>query len=194
MMPEEYLKLSGVTDDVSPENMIKRADRLVQDQLIHSLHAICGIVTEAGELMDAFKKEAFYGRPMNPTNIKEEIGDVLWYVALLCRTHNLTLEECMEANIAKLKVRYGDKFTEHAALNRNLTKEYASLEVTHKVFRISTTNETDGQHYVTAMYGTGEFSTSPHKADARVCAIEALDTIRGFFRGKKGVDFIFAAE
>lgn len=195
MTPAEYLILSAVTDDTSPENMERRRLRLsAGDTVINDLHAICGIVTEGAELMDAYKKQVFYGKPMDETNIKEEIGDVLWYVALLCRNHGITIEDAMDTNIRKLKKRYGEKFTEHAALNRDLKGEYATLEATHKVFRVSYTNELDGQHYICALNPSGEFSTSPHKGDAKIYLPTEINWVRAALNGKLGIDYLFATE
>jgi NTP pyrophosphatase (non-canonical NTP hydrolase) len=46
-------------------------------------HAQIGILTETGELADAFKRHVIYGKPLDVINLAEEVGDVLWYVALL---------------------------------------------------------------------------------------------------------------
>lgn len=45
-------------------------------------HATFGLVTEVGELVDSFKRHYFYGLELDTRNVKEEIGDILWYVAL----------------------------------------------------------------------------------------------------------------
>ena len=42
-----------------------------------------------------------------------------------------SFDEAMEKNIAKLKARYGDKFSEEAAVERDLGKERSVLEATH---------------------------------------------------------------
>lgn len=47
-------------------------------------HAALGIVSEVGEINDQVKRHIIYGKPLDKVNIAEEIGDVLWYVALLC--------------------------------------------------------------------------------------------------------------
>jgi NTP pyrophosphatase (non-canonical NTP hydrolase) len=39
-------------------------------------HAIMGLVTEAGELMDAIKKAKIYGKDLDLVNLVEELGDV----------------------------------------------------------------------------------------------------------------------
>lgn len=49
-------------------------------------HCIRGIVGECGELEDALKKHLNYGLPLDENNIKEELGDVLFYLCLLSTT------------------------------------------------------------------------------------------------------------
>ena len=41
---------------------------------------------------------------------------------------DIPFDDIMEKNIAKLKARYGDKFSEHRATNRDLDKEREALE------------------------------------------------------------------
>jgi len=48
------------------------------------VHAALGINTEVGEYLDALKKHIFYGRPLDEVNLKEELGDMMWYMAILC--------------------------------------------------------------------------------------------------------------
>lgn len=92
------------------------------------LHAAMGLCTESGELMDVLKKHRYYGKPIDWVNVVEEIGDTAWYLALACRAAGTTLEEVCMKNIAKLRARYPEKFTQEAALNRNVESERAILE------------------------------------------------------------------
>ena len=92
------------------------------------LHAAMGIGTEAGEVLDAFKRKIFYGRQLDVVNVKEEIGDIMWYVAILLRELDLDFEEILQLNIDKLRARFPEKFTEGNALNRDLGKERTILE------------------------------------------------------------------
>jgi NTP pyrophosphatase (non-canonical NTP hydrolase) len=92
------------------------------------LHATMGLVTEAGELMDTLKKYLIYGKPIDWTNVAEEIGDSQWYTALAVDVtgevvKGVTWEGILDQNIAKLKARYPNKFSEESALNRDLEKE-----------------------------------------------------------------------
>lgn len=88
-----------------------------------TVHAVVGIVTEAGELLDALKKVGAYGRELDVVNLKEEVGDVLFYLELLCQSLNTTLELEKKRNMDKLLVRYGDKFSKEKAVDRDLAKE-----------------------------------------------------------------------
>ena len=87
-----------------------------------------GCVTESGELLDALKKSMFYGRELDVTNLKEEAGDILWYLAILFDELDTDFPTEMTRVINKLKVRFPDKFTEEAANNRNLEAERKTLE------------------------------------------------------------------
>lgn len=87
------------------------------------LHACIGLSTEANEALDTLKKHIFYGKELDEVNLKEEIGDLFWYCALLANTLDVSFDEIMDTNIAKLQARYGDKFSSEKAINRDLVKE-----------------------------------------------------------------------
>lgn len=82
------------------------------------LHAALGMSGEAGEFLDAVKKTFIYNKPLDVENAKEEIGDCLWYMALACRTLNVSFEELMQENIDKLTKRYPEKYTDEHAITR----------------------------------------------------------------------------
>lgn len=111
--------------DLGNLNMAERADPNVP--MLQLLHANMGVCTEAGELMDVVKRFLIYGKPADVTNIIEEVGDMFWYLSLIARSCGFTFEEAKARNIAKLRARYPEKFTELAALNRNLDKELEAL-------------------------------------------------------------------
>ncbi len=92
------------------------------------IHMILGMQTEVAEIADVYKKYIAYNKPLDFVNIKEEIGDVLWYIANLCNLHGWDMENIMETNIKKLEARYPEKFTNEAAVNRNLDLERSILE------------------------------------------------------------------
>ncbi len=125
MKPEEYIKNTSVTDHTDEQALVMASRCKDKARL---LHYVLGVGTEAGELQDALKRCIAYGKELDSTNVKEECSDVLWYIARILDHFNWSFEEVMETNINKLKARYGDKFSEHAALNRDLETERKVLE------------------------------------------------------------------
>lgn len=91
-------------------------------------HGIIGILTEAGELADALLAFIENDEDFDFTNLTEEGGDHLWYLAELFEGIGTTFNEAGSRNIAKLVARYGEKFSEFSALNRDLDKERLALE------------------------------------------------------------------
>jgi NTP pyrophosphatase (non-canonical NTP hydrolase) len=112
------------------EDYLLASERTLIDkgQDMNLLHAAMGISTESGELLDAFKRKLFYGKPLDVVNVKEEIGDIMWYIAILMRELDLDFEEMLQLNIDKLKARFPEKFSNHHAINRDLGKERQVLE------------------------------------------------------------------
>lgn len=100
----------------------------VDDVPTQLLHAAIGMVTEAGEYLDAIKKTLFYGKKLDKTNLIEELGDQMWYIIIACDALGVDLSHICDINIKKLKARYPEKFLTHDALNRNLDKEREILE------------------------------------------------------------------
>lgn len=92
------------------------------------LHAAIGCVTESGEMLDALKKQMFYGRKLDVVNVKEEAADLLWYLAILFDELGTTFEDEMKRVINKLEARFPDKFKEDKAFTRDLDKERKILE------------------------------------------------------------------
>lgn len=77
-----------------------------------------GLTGEAGEVADIIKKHVGHGHPLDRTKLARELGDVLWYVAVLARDAGLSLEEVAAVNVAKLRARYPDGFSRAESINR----------------------------------------------------------------------------
>lgn len=127
MTPTEYLVQSAATD-VPDYEVIRGRLTSADEHTLKILHAALGVGSEAGEFLDAYKKFLFYGKPLDVVNLREEAGDVLWYLALLLRAIDSDFDVTMQINIDKLRARYPSKFDEHAALNRDLVRERVILE------------------------------------------------------------------
>lgn len=72
----------------------------------HMLHMTLGIAGEAGEVVDAVKKHVIYQKDLDRENIKEELGDIEFYMEGLRALLGLTREEVIDHNKAKLLKRY----------------------------------------------------------------------------------------
>lgn len=70
------------------------------------LHMGVGVSGEAGELLDAIKKATIYRKPLDLVNVIEELGDLEFYMERIRQIVGVTREQTLEANIAKLGVRY----------------------------------------------------------------------------------------
>lgn len=89
---------------------------------------INGMVKSVGILVDLLKKSVMYGKELNETGIKEKLQALDYYINQGLRHFGQTSQASRERNIEKLRARYGEKFTEAAALERNLAAEREILE------------------------------------------------------------------
>lgn len=117
-LPQHTLDLFSVETKI--DQMFEPESKAMTVPLVH---AIIGIATEAGELLECFDKDVF-----DRVNFIEEVGDVLWYLAIGLNAVGSTFEEAQRTNIAKLRKRYPEKFTEYDANNRDLNAERDVLE------------------------------------------------------------------
>lgn len=89
---------------------------LTRDQLL--LDGVLGLCGESGEVADMLKKHLFQGHDFKKEDLINELGDVMWYIALICESQHLSLNGIMVRNIDKLEKRYKDGFSTEASINR----------------------------------------------------------------------------
>ena len=93
-------------------------------------HMILGVIGEGGELATALLG-MMDGRALDKSNVKEEIGDILWYLQGLATACGFSLSDCFNTNVAKLMKRYPDaQFSSDRAENRDLDGERKVIEGT----------------------------------------------------------------
>jgi NTP pyrophosphatase (non-canonical NTP hydrolase) len=80
-------------------------------------HALFGLTSEVGEVMGLHQK-IHQGHVLDETELRLEIGDVLWFVAELCDVYGWHMSDIAGANIEKLRNRYHDKFSVEESVNR----------------------------------------------------------------------------
>lgn len=76
------------------------------------------MVIKAGEISEQIKKEIGHGHPEDRTKMGKEIGDLLWYAAVLADEFGFSLSEIATINIQKLRERYGESFSSEGSITR----------------------------------------------------------------------------
>lgn len=66
-----------------------------------------GLTGEAGEVADEIKKHLYHDKPIDFDSVRDELGDVLWYLTALAAQCGYTLEDVARRNIEKLAARHG---------------------------------------------------------------------------------------
>lgn len=117
-------------EDWSPDNPDASATPIRYDQFVLQLfkadtvpgmlnHAVMGVAGESGELVDAIKKHTVYGKPLDRTNVIEELGDLRFYIQALQNVLGISESEILQHNCNKLSKRYrGLRYTDQAAIDR----------------------------------------------------------------------------
>jgi len=126
---DNYVPLALRTESVNFEDIEKRmADR----DVMRLLHGAIGLATESGELTDALKKHVFYGADLDLVNLGEELGDLLWYAAVIAdvleKKTGMSMSCWLDRNISKLRVRYPAAFDDNRAHKRDLKAERRVLD------------------------------------------------------------------
>jgi NTP pyrophosphatase (non-canonical NTP hydrolase) len=90
------------------------------------LHGILGLRTEADELLRLTVDARSY-KTIDPQKVVDEAGDALFYIALQLRAVGKTLDDALDGNVAKLKVRYPEGYNSAvAAAEKNRDAEAAA--------------------------------------------------------------------
>ena len=96
MKLNEYQHLANQTDQQPDAGTLETSPRSI-------LVPLLGMAGEVGELLGEHKKWLRDGDSYRlfPERVKEELGDLLWYLSNVATKHNLTLEEIARFNLDK---------------------------------------------------------------------------------------------
>jgi NTP pyrophosphatase (non-canonical NTP hydrolase) len=107
---DEYQKQALTTALVHPDPLMNK-----------TIYAM-GVSGEAGEVLEKWKKIVAYkdGKITNEElgELAKELGDVIWYVAVMADSLGLSLDEIMQNNLAKLASRKARGVTKGQGDNR----------------------------------------------------------------------------
>lgn len=102
MQPNEYQKLC------------KKSAKKFNNREKEILTLGLGIAGEAGDIAGCIKKTFSHGDDQKK-GIKENLGDTMWYIAMICDFFGWELDDIMGENINKLKKRHPKGFSRRAA-------------------------------------------------------------------------------
>ena len=106
MTLEEYEQLAARTLNPS----------LTRDQRL--LDAAAGLAEEAGEVLGLVRKHLFMGHPLDTARVINELGDALWCLTTVAGTLGVSLEDVASGNIAKLRRRYPNGYSQERSVDR----------------------------------------------------------------------------
>ena len=117
MSPDEYQALAARTDKDRTEQVLAKLTE--RPDAVTLLHSVIGMVGELGEICADLQDWLFYNKPLNEANLLIEAGDIPWYHAQLVRALHTKLSVVLEANLAKLRKRFPEKYTDECAAEEN---------------------------------------------------------------------------
>lgn len=79
---------------------------------------IIGIFGESGEVADIVKKHLYQGHTLDLKHLREELGDVMFYIANLATALKIDMQDVLEENNAKLMARYPEGFSAKRSVGR----------------------------------------------------------------------------
>jgi NTP pyrophosphatase (non-canonical NTP hydrolase) len=82
------------------------------------LDAAAGLAEESGEILGVVRKHVYQSRDLKREQLTTELGDALWCLAMTAASAGIALEDVAAANVAKLRSRYPDGYSDAASRER----------------------------------------------------------------------------
>ena len=116
-----YVLTTNEQKEISPVRYDRFVGQLFKPDTHNNvlMHAALGVCGEAGELADAIKKHVVYGKPLDFNNVREELGDLFFYMQALMNELGIECQEVYQQNANKLADRYKSlTYSDAAAIAR----------------------------------------------------------------------------
>jgi NTP pyrophosphatase (non-canonical NTP hydrolase) len=82
------------------------------------LDATAGLAEEAGEVLGLVRKHVFMRHDLDIARLTTELGDALWCLTAAAGAVGVSLEEVAAANLAKLRRRYPEGYSDERSVDR----------------------------------------------------------------------------
>lgn len=103
------------------QTMAMRTAKNLPTDTANLVHAALGLASEVGEFVSEVKRIDIYEKIPDSAmlaHMQEEVGDILWYVALAASALHCSMGNLAQRNIDKLALRYPEKYTDILAESR----------------------------------------------------------------------------
>ena len=101
------------------QELCKKTSQEFKDKEKEILTWGLGIAGEAGDVAGCIKKTFSHKNDQTP-GIRENVGDTLWYAAMICNYFDWDLDEVLGENIEKLEKRYVKGFSQKSAKRKGI--------------------------------------------------------------------------
>lgn len=119
---DEYQALARTTasleDDPTSIRQLATLSLGLAGEAAEFLELAMEMAVNAGKIADYFKKVIGHGHPLDRERVVKELGDNLWYNAMLADLLHIPLSEIAIENNRKLAARYPKGFDPERSLNR----------------------------------------------------------------------------
>jgi len=101
---------------------------IVKEKSNDIMGIVIKIIKNTCKLLDMLKKKIYYDKKIDEDLFKQISQFIMLDILDYGNYYGLNIEKSFEVNIAKLKARYGEKFSTERAINRDLISERNILE------------------------------------------------------------------
>jgi len=84
----------------------KRTAKRGESEKLEICNWVLGLAGEAGDVASCVKKTIFHENKNMLDGVRENIGDMMWYVAMICNFYGWSLDDILGENLGKLRERY----------------------------------------------------------------------------------------
>lgn len=122
-MLNQKLNINSFDEYLNFVKSLKKDPVKIRDEIsaakLDAVHMALGVAGESGELVDAIKKWAIYNKDLDVVNVKEEIGDLLFYLTGIMELLGIQLADVIDLNVSKLGKRYAEnRYSDSRAIER----------------------------------------------------------------------------
>lgn len=117
-----YLAIIGRMYDIKP------TDNIIVAKVGEPMNIILATIKESCKLLDMLKKKLYYNKPINEDDFTNSSKLIMMFIQDYMNHFDINIQSSFDINIAKLKARYGEKFSSERAINRDLETERNILE------------------------------------------------------------------